>query len=120
MWKTFLLLLGVPFDELFTADVKNDKSFMGLFKSFIYKWDTYKSLRDQYEGAKTRDNRKSEKLAEVDKNLSETKTLCLGICDIVSEIGVLTGSTLQLSQSYLKKSEALVNFTKRKESNLFS
>ena len=74
--------------------------------------ELFKVLRDQYEGSQTRDNRKSglkRKLGEIDEAIIKIKKRFSEICDISNQIRGLMGSTFQLSQSYLKKSETLMN-----------
>ena len=85
---------------------------MGFIKIFLYKWEVFKVLRDQYEGNQTRHNWKSgfkRKVGENDEAVSKIKKLFSEICDISNQIRGLVGSTFQLSQSYLEKSETLIN-----------
>ena len=112
MLKKFITELKVSFEQLFTDDVRNDQNIMGFFKISLHKWKFFKALRDQYEGSQTRDNRKSglkRKLGEIDEAIIKIKKLFSEICDISNQIRGLVGSTFQLSQSYLKKSETLMN-----------
>ena len=85
---------------------------MGFFKIFLYKWEVFKVLRDLYEGSQTRDNQKSglkRKPGEIDEAIIKIKKQFSEICDISNQIRGLVGSTFQLSQSYLKMSETLMN-----------
>ena len=110
--KKFITELKVSFEQLFTDDVRNDQSIMGFLKIFLYKWEVFKVLQDQYEGSQTRDNWKSglkRNLGEIDEEIIKMKKLFSEICDISNQIRGLVGSTFQLSQSYLKKSETLMN-----------
>ena len=102
MLKKFITELKVSVEQLFTDHVRNDQN----------KWEVFKVLRHQYEGSQTRDNRKSNlkrKLGEIDEAMIKIKKLFSEICDISNQIRGLVGSTFQLSQSYLKKSETLMN-----------
>ena len=85
---------------------------MGFIKIFLYKWEVFKVLREQYEGNQTRDNWKSgfkRKVGENDEVIIKIKKLFSEICGISNQVRRLVGSTFQLSQSYLKKSETLIN-----------
>ena len=102
MLKKFITELKVSVEQLFTDHVRNDQN----------KWEVFKVLRHQYEGSQTRDNRKSNlkrKLGEIDEAMIKIKKLFSEICDISNQIRGLVGSTFQLSQSYLKMSETLMN-----------
>ena len=82
---------------------------MGFIKIFLYKWEVFKVLREQYEGNQTRDNWKSgfkRKVGENDEVIIKIKKL---FSEISNQVRRLVGSTFQLSQSYLKKSETLIN-----------
>ena len=54
MLKKFITELKVSFEQLFTDDVRNDQNIMGFLKIFLYKWEVFKVLRDQYEGSQIR------------------------------------------------------------------
>ena len=85
---------------------------MAFLKIFLYKWEVFKVLWDQYEGSLTRDNRKSghkRKLGEIDEATIEIEKLFSEVFDISNQIRGLLGSTFWLSQSYLKKSETAMN-----------
>ena len=112
MLKKFITKLKVSFEQLFTGDVKYDQNIMRFIKIFKFKWEVFKVLQDKYEGNQTSDNRKSDlkrKLREINEAIIKIKKLFSEICDISNQIRGLMGSTFQLSQSYLKKSETLMN-----------
>ena len=77
MLKKFITELKVSFEQLFTdVGVRNDQNIMGLSKIFLYKWEVFNVLRDQYEGSETRDNQKSglkRKLGEIDGAIIKIK-----------------------------------------------
>ena len=76
MLKKFITDLKVSFEQLFIDDVRNDQNIVGFLKIFLYKWEVFKILRDQYEGSQTRDNRKfglKRKLGEVDEAIIKIK-----------------------------------------------
>ena len=57
--KKFITELKVSFEQLFADYFRNEQKIMGFLKIFLYKWEVFKVLWDQYEGSQTRDNRKS-------------------------------------------------------------
>ena len=62
---------------------------MGFIKIFLYKWEVFKVLWDQYEGNQTRDNWKSgfkRKVGENDEAVIKIKKLFSEICDISNQI----------------------------------
>ena len=65
--------------ERFLNEKENDmlkKLIMSFLKIFLYKWEIFKVLQDQYEGSQARDNRKSglkRKLVEIDEALIKIK-----------------------------------------------
>ena len=70
MLKTFFMEIEVSYEQLFTSDVKNDQQLMQLFMTFIYKWDIFKNLQEQYHGAPQRNSRKSSIKLKID-NIEE-------------------------------------------------
>ena len=62
--------IEVSYEQLFTSDVKNDQQLMQLFMTFIYKWDVFKNLQEQYHGAPQRNSRKSSIKLKID-NIEE-------------------------------------------------
>ena len=85
---------------------------MGLLKIFLCKQEVFKVLQDPYEGSKTRDNGQSglrRKLGGIDDAIIKIKKLFSEICDISNQLRGLVVSTFQLSESYLKTSETLMN-----------
>ena len=112
MLNKFITKLKVSFEQLYIDDVRNDQNIMGFLKIFLYKQEVFKVLRYPYEGSETRDNRKSglqRKLGGIDDAIIKIKKLFSEICQISNQLRGLVVSTFQLSQSYLKTSETLMN-----------
>ena len=110
--KNVFMEIEVSYEQLFTSDVKNDQQLMQIFTTFIHKWDVFKNLREEYHGAQQRNSRKSGiklKINNIEEAVDKLKQVMIEICNIPVQIEGLVGSTFQLSQSYLKKSEALTS-----------
>ena len=100
MLKNFFIEIEVLYEQLFTSDVKNDQQLMQLFTTFIYKWDVFKNLREQYYGAQQRNSRKSGiklKIDSIEEAVDKLKQVMIEICNISVQIEGLVGSTFQLS-----------------------
>ena len=112
MIRNIFISFNLPFQSFFTLDVKNDKNFVQFLTAFCYKWGAFQNLQEQYYRAQLRNNRKSElesKLESIDEVLTKTKSSVWKVCDLSSQIKEHSGSTFQIIQSYLKKSEAITN-----------
>ena len=89
MLKNFFLEIEVSYEQLFTSDVKNDQKLMQLFTTFIYKWDVFKKLREQYYGTQQRNSRKSGiklKIDNIEEAVDKLKQVMIEICNISIQI----------------------------------
>jgi len=108
--KSAFSQMQIPFDQFFTDDIKNDKSFISCLKQFLYSWDKFHELKRQYHSGKTRDRitELSKNLKIVDNQIQTVKTTFLEICSF-SERFQTPMSSFELSQTYMKKSASMTS-----------
>ena len=85
MLKSFFAeTIGVSYEEFFTTDIKNDHHFMQVLTAFIYKWDAFNNLREQYCGSQQRIKKSAIKnqISDIEQALSNFKKIISEICQI--------------------------------------
>jgi hypothetical protein len=117
MVKKFLDKIGSQSSELLAPDVLADVSFMKFLTSLMYSWNTFFTLRSSYKdmGKYIRKSALKSMLEAIEVSVHNFKADIKTVIYIKSLSGM---SATLLSQSYLKKAEALKNILSGSKLNM--